>query len=131
MVEEKLLRKRILQYGEKYYIDHGMHNDKVTNAIDDILQIVDSQPKANSLITVLWYNGFEDEMTNLIRYLESCKESKQAILPKDWYQLDANHPMRLLWGVLVMEYGDYGTSPRSGWIDDFSCINILKEELEG
>ena len=40
----------------------------------------------------------------------------------------------IIYGFLVLRYGNYGTSPRSGWIeggylDDITnCINVLIEE---
>ena len=34
---------------------------------------------------------------------------------------------RLLWSMLVLMFGDYGTSPRTGWIDDITgCIEFIE-----
>lgn len=34
---------------------------------------------------------------------------------------------RLLWSMLVLMFGDFGTSPRTGWIDDITgCIEFIE-----
>ena len=34
---------------------------------------------------------------------------------------------RLLWSMLVLMFGDYGTSPRTGWINDITgCIEFIE-----
>ena len=42
------------------------------------------------------------------------------------------HDGDIIYGYLVLMYGDYGTSPRSGWIENYfneiaECINYLME----
>ena len=32
----------------------------------------------------------------------------------DWYD---NEGLNFVWGMLVLMFGDYGTSPRSGWLN--------------
>lgn len=78
------------------------------------------------LITVLQYNGFEDDIKNLLCYLESKRDSGYVPLPPDWEKWDCNHPMRLLWSEFVLCYGDYGTSPRFGWIEDDKLEDAIK-----
>lgn len=34
-----------------------------------------------------------------------------------------------IWSMLVLAYGDYGTSPRSGWITDFSDYDMFIDKL--
>lgn len=42
----------------------------------------------------------------------------------------------IIYGILVLLYGDYGTSPRSGWIQDLYienvklCVNDIIEEYK-
>ena len=41
----------------------------------------------------------------------------------------------IIYGFLVLMFGDYGTSPRTGWIENYNeeiakCINELMEEYK-
>ena len=71
----------------------------------------------NSLLWVLWYNGYEQQIKDIYEYIK--QEEVTASYPHDLGILsdDADSPDRILWSVLVMEYGNYGTSPRFGWIN--------------
>ena len=70
-----------------------------------------------SLLWVLWYNGYKEEIRALYEYI---KNNDGIIIqyPDRLLSDDCNKPDRILWSVLVMEYGDYGTSPRYGWIEN-------------
>ena len=46
----------------------------------------------------------------------------------DWYN---NEGLNFVWGMLVLMFGDYGTSPRSGWLNvSKDLIDFLKDVLE-
>ena len=68
---------------------------------------------ADHFFWALWYNGLEDDIEQLARRLEDAK---------GWFgRSDAGiegESIELLWMILVQRFGDYGTSPRSGWIED-------------
>lgn len=73
-----------------------------------------------SFFDVLWYNGYEDEVGKLLKYMKNSKPlDEYATLPIPDYlrDEDCDFPPRLLWSCLVIMFGDYGTSPRYGWID--------------
>lgn len=60
----------------------------------------------------LFYNGYEDFTLELINYISDEKINNSIIRP-DFI----NDPIReLVWMILVIKFGNYGTSPRSGWI---------------
>ena len=65
-----------------------------------------------------WYNGYGDEFDRIIRYLKTQRlSSKHAISRPQFIKTDRSTPeLELFWMILVEMYGDYGTSPRSGWI---------------
>lgn len=46
----------------------------------------------------------------------------------DWYD---NEGLNFVWGMLVLLFGDYGTSPRTGWLNvSKELIDFLKDMLE-
>lgn len=70
-----------------------------------------------SLLWVLWYNGHKQQIKDIYEYIKQAEVT--ANYPHDLGILsdDADSPDRILWSTLVMEFGDYGTSPRCGWIN--------------
>lgn len=83
-----------------------------------------------SLLWVLSYNGYDESIKKIYEYICSFDDEIPLIpYPSDEKILSENPdaPDRILWSVLVMEYGDYGTSPRYGWIDK---PRKPKEEIE-
>lgn len=83
------------------------------------------------ILTVLWYNDFEDKIEELIRYISSSMDFPDYCPhPESWSQDSYNSPMGLLWSCLVLEFGDFGSSPRYGWIvDKLGAVNCLKRGL--
>jgi hypothetical protein len=106
-----------------------------------------------------WYNGlldqvddewvdFEKDGTRFSRpkYDENCvilklttvlQETDDAFLTLDYLEeklhLDMfyDKELNVLWLLLVKMFGDYGTSPRSGWIEKRSeCANFLETVVE-
>lgn len=71
----------------------------------------------DALLWVLWYNGHDDKIMRIYNYLKETADKSQVSYP-DWLSDDADAPDRILWSVLVMLDGDYGTSPRYGWIEN-------------
>ena len=69
-----------------------------------------------ALLWVLLYNGYDDKIMRIYNYLKENADKSQVSYP-DWLSDDVDAPDRILWSVLVMLDGDYGTSPRYGWID--------------
>ncbi len=80
------------------------------------------------LLVVLWYNGYYNDFMRLFDYIKNVSEQSSqnerfhTVFMPEWLQLkfeDPDSPMRILWSVIIMhDFGDYGTSPRSGWIED-------------
>lgn len=57
------------------------------------------------------YNGYEDIVSKLIDFI---KDGETDIIRPDFID---DPVTELLWMILVIKFGNYGTSPRSGWIE--------------
>ena len=84
-----------------------------------------------SLEDLLWvgmYNVFEANIKHLYFYLKTYrfKDEYDTVGYLDLLPTDCNHYIRIVWSYMVLEYGDYGTSPRFGWINQ-PLDEILKE----
>lgn len=86
-----------------------------------------------ALETVIWYNGYYGIIQDWI------DKGDAAVKSGNYPQiLDKNEQLEVIWMICVSMFGDYGTSPRSGWITDWkSCREFLvkisgncKEESE-
>lgn len=68
----------------------------------------------DALDSVTWYNGLFDAV------IEWKKLGAFSSPPHNYGGLDAEEKMQLqvIWMICVCLFGDYGTSPRYGWIID-------------
>lgn len=62
----------------------------------------------DAILTSFSYNRNDDDMLELIEELE-----KRVQRYRHSWSDDGN----IAYGILVLLYGDYGTSPRNGWIE--------------
>lgn len=81
-----------------------------------------------------WYNGYDDDFDSVIRYLRIQRlnpNNKKTISKPQFIKSNGSTPeLELFWMILVEMYGDYGTSPRSGWmyVDELDeCLKHLSE----
>ena len=72
-----------------------------------------------ALVDALWYNIGADSIKTIVDKLkepnkgDSINYFSTEDIDLDWYfDKEAN----TYWTMFVLMYGDYGTSPRSGWI---------------
>lgn len=82
---------------------------------------------------VLWYNGYREEIKDLLRYIKISEEECIGMPCFLRVISDCDYPMRLLWSTLVMRYGDFGTSPRTGWLlkeTKDECVEELQEFVD-
>lgn len=68
------------------------------------------------LDSIVWYNGIGDI---LLKLREDIINSEDETYSKLKYKHDefSNNQFEIFWMMLVLMYGDYGTSPRSGWLN--------------
>lgn len=76
----------------------------------------------DAMVGIVWYYGLEDEVIK-------WKDYKEGDEPPYFYS-DYCDYLEMVWMYLVLCFGDYGTSPRSGWIEDFDGYNKWFDELE-
>lgn len=67
---------------------------------------------------ITWYNGLAPA---ILKWKDVCVEDNLPYVrcPEETYD---NSQLQIIWMIMVYLFGDYGTSPRSGW--------ILKENKE-
>lgn len=79
-----------------------------------------------SLLASLSYNRTEEYMVTIIE--ELLGRIKDTFPCYEWSDMG-----NIIYGYIIMLWGDYGTSPRSGWIElehRASIIKELEEELK-
>lgn len=73
-----------------------------------------------ALVDALWYNVGADAIKKIVdRLKESMQDDSSHYLSTDdvnkqWYH---DKELNTYWTMFVLMYGEYGTSPRSGWIE--------------
>lgn len=75
---------------------------------EDLIETLDS---------IVWYNGLGEALKILkeqIKYHDFSKGS--FLIDKRNIGLYSDEQFEIFWMILVLQFGDYGTSPRSGWI---------------
>ena len=81
-------------------------------SINDILEAIG---------TVCYYNGLEEDLKIILSNLDRCHK----------FEFDESS-LRFIYSICVCLYGDYGTSPRSGWIEDIEhCKMFIKGIIRG
>lgn len=80
-----------------------------------------------SYLTSLYYNRETEYIVKLLEeVIERLKEPHK-------FSTSWSDGGNILYGTLVLMYGDYGTSPRGGWIDEEikkDIIKVFEEELK-
>ena len=82
------------------------------------------------LNTVVWYNGYEED-------LKQIKEEISQLSPDKYsyhYDYGDDMGMEIIWMILVLLFGEYGTSPRSGWLEvknKDDIISFIDQLCEG
>lgn len=81
----------------------------------------------NEVLKSVCFYTEDEQMGKLCDYIEKC-DDKYSISKPDFILTERN---QLIWELLVIAYGDYGTSPRSGWLsieNKKEILEILKDE---
>lgn len=69
----------------------------------------------DALDSVCWYNGYaQDRLLKIREEIMNCDDPYCYRCPHEWNWNDEG--FQVIWMILVCLYGDYGTSPRGGWI---------------
>ena len=71
----------------------------------------------DALAAVVWYNGLYELIAEWIKWGDNAENSYSICCPPGYLTSAEDEPQaQLLWMVAVCLYGEYGTSPRYGWI---------------
>jgi hypothetical protein len=94
----------------------------------------------DGILTICFYNGYEEFIIDLVEYLEKQVASNNlydSILFSEFMNgkyawnydnpNDENSTIHTIQMLLVNEYGDYGTSIRFGWIDGQNYKRLLDD----
>ena len=79
-----------------------------------------------TFLSVGWYNGNEEDIYDIINAIVDSKEGL-ILRPEEWYSKTNNGVDEfcgIFWSCLVMIFGDYGTSPRYGWLIKSKCDEL-------
>lgn len=78
----------------------------------------------DALDLVVWYNGMGEDV------------SEWKVLPTNKYgsinrpdNSMGNDQLEMLWMICVCLFGNYGTSPRSGWIEDVEAFRKFVDAI--
>lgn len=78
------------------------------------------------LNTIVWYNGLSDSLLEIKKIiLETPKFEYNHMLRPKGNDFDDNQ-FEIFWMILVLQFGDYGVSPRSGWLEMENKDKIIK-----
>ena len=78
------------------------------------------------------YNGWQDVLYAMKDYIQIEAQQPHNTywgvqFPEDILRkYDPDMYPRVIWSIMVMMYGDYGTSPRFGWINGSSAHDALR-----
>lgn len=87
------------------------------------MKTIDTDELIEALDSIIWYNGYFNQIREWIDKLKATEEGKFFSRP------DSNNDggLEVFWMLCTLMFGDYGTSPRSGWIENHTgCIEFLE-----
>ena len=85
-----------------------------------VTEMTDEEALLDTLLTSFWYNRTTKYMLSVALELKGRLE---GTLHCNYWHDDAD----IIYGALVLHFGDYGTSPRSGWLNDNSKKILIAE----
>lgn len=84
---------------------------------EDIIEVLNA---------IVWYNGLYEPLLEIKKIiLETPKFEYNHMLRPDGGYFEANQ-FEIFWMMLVLKFGDYGTSPRYGWLEMENKDKIIK-----
>lgn len=93
-------------------------------AIYGVKGMTDKDRLYDALENVIWYNHHYEWLKDLRNKLEKCSDTTFSMPDGiEWHT-----EYHCMWMLLVGMFGDWGSSIRGGWIDDFAgCIRFIDE----
>ena len=75
----------------------------------------------NALITSYFYNRNTEDVLKMLDELQKRIKKNYCVWTDD---------VNIIFGTLILLYGDYGTSPRGGWFDDQKAKEEILDEIK-
>lgn len=70
----------------------------------------------NAIKDAVWYNDLEAFIRHWIAVLENA-DNDYVLCPTTYEVLKEHRDLQFIWMIIVLMFGDYGTSPRGGWVE--------------
>lgn len=77
------------------------------------------------LDSITWYNGIYEPLLKLKEIIDIYDEDKfiHVLRPKE--DIFKDEQFEIFWMMLILQFGDYGTSPRYGWLEMNNKTKII------
>lgn len=115
---------------------------KVKNMEDNFMEVYGDF--ISDIAFVSWYNGYDDIIKDILKDANEYVLNDRDSYMYDYFDKIQDHHSeeyivtQILWMMFVQHFGNYGTSPRFGWIenekfDNFKRVlnEIIKENSIG
>ena len=83
-----------------------------------------------AIATALWYN----DLLGTVESWADLQPNKYKQITEPYFDMDIEPEfkaqLQIVWMILVMLYGEYGTSPRFGWIENIHGFRAFIERLK-
>lgn len=66
---------------------------------------------------ITWYNGIYEPLLKLKEIISIYDEDKFIHVLRPEEDIFKDEQFEIFWMMLVLQFGDYGTSPRYGWLE--------------
>lgn len=96
-----------------------MSKETTLKQFKDIITLLDTRLLLDALDSVTHYNGLAEEVIEWknLPLNEWGSYSPPEIFSKASIEWTPKYQCQVIWMILVFMFGDYGTSPRFGWIE--------------
>lgn len=91
------------------------------------MKITNNTPSNDPMALIVFYNGLADKVIEWRNYKQGDKPPYQTMEELDY---EDSNIYEMIWMYCVLCFGNYGTSPRSGWIEDFDGFHKWIDEVE-
>ena len=81
---------------------------------------MDYKELIDAMACIVFYNGYEDVLKDISDYIKYYKRDEFysfAYPKKILKEYKVDEFPNIVWALMVIMFGDYGTSPRFGWIN--------------
>lgn len=135
------------------YID-AMGDDKVNKRWEILIKLCENREDSlkseinkrlggdqDALDSVTWYNGLAEYVVKWKQEALVTTEAEYKLSEYEFFNVDTTtygaeepddrvfYQLQVLWMIAVDKFGDYGTSPRTGWIENIPLFVLWCDEI--